>query len=113
MCSKISMRLINCFTGTYGPKQDIVYSRCRSKSVSLSHRMIGTFDNELDPEYMLLGTRTPTPAARATRGTSKKVVVGVVTVSRSNEEITLTSTPSRSPSGYEGAPGSKAASCSE
>lgn len=51
------------------PKFDIVYSTGRSMSVEKSRRMIGTSDYERDPEYALLSTTTPTPAARETRGT--------------------------------------------
>ena len=69
------------------PKLDIVYSRGRSKYVDPSQRLIGMSDDEQDLEYVPPGTQTPTPAARATRGTLKKVASGVVTASQSDEEL--------------------------
>lgn len=63
------------------PKQDIVYSRERTKSVARSHWMIGTSNDERDSEYVPPGTRTPTLAARITRGIPQKVDSGIVTAS--------------------------------
>ena len=53
-------------------------------------------DDERDPEYVPPGTFTHSRAARAPRATPKKVVSGVVTASQSDEEHTLTGTPSGS-----------------
>lgn len=38
------------------PKQDIIYSRVRSKFVAPSNLMIDNSDDERDPEYVQLGT---------------------------------------------------------
>lgn len=67
------------------PKSDIVYSMGRSKFVAPSPLMIGTFDDEKDPEYVPPGINTLTPAERATQGTPQKVVSDVVTASQSDE----------------------------
>lgn len=64
------------------------------------------------PKYVTSGTCTPTPTARATRGTPQKVAFGVVTPSQFDEDRTLTSTPSCSASSSEGLSGSEAATCS-
>ena len=77
------------------PKPNRVYARGRSKSVTPSARLVIGSDDERDPEYVPPGTSTPSRAACATRHTPKKVALGVVLVSQSNEESTLTSTPSR------------------
>ena len=88
------------------PKQDRVYARRRSKSVAPSARMVIGSDDERDPEYVPPGTSTPSRASRATRATPKKVASGVVTASQSDEERTLTGTPSGSATNEEGASGS-------
>ena len=92
------------------PKLDIVYSMGWSKSVAPSWRLIGSSDDERDPEYVPPGTYTPTPSAWATWGTPKKVAPGVVTASYYDEECTLTGTLFRSASGSEGVSGSEEAS---
>ena len=63
------------------PKQDRVYARGLSKSVTPSARLVIGFDDDRDPEYVPPGTATPSRAARATRATPKKVVFGVVNAS--------------------------------
>ena len=95
------------------PKQDRSYARGRSKSVAPSARMIIGSDDERDPEYVPPGASTPSRAARAPRATPKKVASGVVTASQSDEERTLTVTPSRSATNEEGASGSLGVSWSE
>ena len=75
-------------------KQDQIYAHGRSKSVAPSARMVIGFDDERDPEYVPPGTSTPSRAACAARATPKKVASGVVTASHSDEERTLTGTPS-------------------
>ena len=61
-------------------------------------------DDERDPEYVPPGTSTPSRAAHAPRATPKKVASGIVTASQSDEERTLTGTPSGSATNEEGAP---------
>ncbi|TMW86760.1 hypothetical protein EJD97_020915, partial [Solanum chilense] len=78
------------------PKQDRVYARGRSKSVALSAR-----------------TSTPSLVARAAKATPKKVASGVVTPSQSDEEHTLTGTPSGLATNKEGASGSLGVSWAE
>ena len=78
------------------PKQDQVYARGHLKSVAPSARLVIGSDDELDLEYVPPGTTTPLRAARASRATPKKVASGVVAASQSDEERTLTSTPSGS-----------------
>ena len=68
--------------------------------------MIISSDDERDPEYVPPGTSTPSRAARAPRATPKKVASGVVTASLSDEECTLTGTPSGSATNEEGVSGS-------
>ena len=69
----------------------------------LSPRLVIGSDNEPDPEYVPPGTATPSRAARAARATPKKVASNVVTASQSDEERTLTGTPSKSATHEEGA----------
>ena len=104
------MRLTTGLKVLMAHKKDIVYYLGRSKSVTPSQRMIGTFDDERDPEYVPPGAMTTTPDARESRATYQKVVCGVVTAFQSDEERTLTSTPSRSALGIDGASSSEAAS---
>ena len=59
------------------------------------------------------GTSTPSRAARAPRATPKKVASGIVTVSQSDEERTLTGTPSGSATNEEEVSGSLGVSLSE
>ena len=61
---------------------------------SLSARLVIGSDDEHDPEYVPTGTATTARAAHATRSMPKKVESGVVTASLSDEERTLTGTPS-------------------
>ena len=75
--------------------------------------MIVGSDDERDPEYVPPGASTPSRDARAPRATPKKVASGVVTASQSDEERTLTSTPSGSATNEEGASGSLGVSWSE
>ena len=70
-------------------------------------------DDERDPEYVPPGTSTPSRVARAPRATPKKVASGVVTASKSDEERTLTGTPSGSLTNEERASGSLGVSWSE
>ena len=95
------------------PKQDRIYARGRSKCVALSARMIIGSNDERDREYVPPGTSRPSRGARAPRATPKKVVSGVVTTSQSDEERTLTGTPSWSATNEEGASGSLGVSWSE
>ena len=70
-------------------------------------------DDERDPEYVPPGTSAPSRAPRAPRATPKTVASGVVTASQSDEEHTLTGTPSGSATNEEGASGSLGVSWSE
>ena len=98
---------------TTAPKQDRIYARGRSKSVASSARMVIGSDDERDPEYVPPGTSTPSHAARAPRATPKKVASGIVSASQSDEERTLTGTPSGSATNKEEASGSLGLSWSE
>ena len=91
---------------TMAPKQDRTYARGRSKSVAPSACLIIGSDDERDPEYVPPGTSAPSRAARAPRATPKTVASGVVTASQSDEERTLTGTPSGSATNEEEASGS-------
>ena len=91
---------------TMAPKQDRIYARGRSKSVAPSARLIIVSDDERDPEYVPPGTSAPSRAARVTRDTPKMVASSVVTASQSDEERTLTGTPSGSATNEEEASGS-------
>ena len=91
---------------TMAPKQDRTYARGRSKSIAPYARLIIVSDDEWDPEYVPPGTSTPSRAACAPRATPKQVASGVVTASQSDEERTLTGTPSGSTTNEEGASGS-------
>ena len=75
--------------------------------------MVIGFDDERDPEFVPPGTTTPSRAARAPRAIPKKVAYSVVTASQSDEERTLTVTPSGSATNEEGASGSLGVSWSE
>ena len=79
---------------TMAHKQDRIYAHVRSKSVASSARMVIGSDDERDPEYVPPGTSTLSRASRATRATPKKVASSIVTTSQSDEERTLTGTPS-------------------
>ena len=91
---------------TIAPKQDRIYARGQSKSVAPFARMVIGSDDERDPEYVPPGTSTPSRAARAPRATPKKVASGIVTAFPSDEERTLTGTPSGLATKEEGASGS-------
>ena len=95
------------------PKQDRTYARGRSKYVAPSARMVIGSDDERDPEYMPPGTYIPSRAAHAPRAVPKKVASGVVTASQTDEERTLTGTPSGSSTNEEGVSGSFGVSWSE
>ena len=76
------------------PKQDRVYAHGRSKSVTPFARLVICSNDEHDPEYVPLGAATPSRAARATKAMSEEVAPSVVNDSQSDEEHTLTGTPS-------------------
>ena len=78
----------------------------------VSYMVIGS-DDERDPEYVPPGTSTPSRATRAPRATPKKVASRVVIASQSDEERTLTGTPSRSATNEEAVSGSLGVSWSE
>lgn len=63
------MRVTTAILLQMAPKQDIIYSRGKSKSVVVSCQMVANFDNRKDPEYVLSGATNPTPITRVTRGT--------------------------------------------
>ena len=87
------------------PKQDRVYARGRSKSVASYARLVIGSNDEHDPEYVPPGTATLSRAARAIRATPKKVASDAVTASQSDEERTVTCTPSGTATHDEGASG--------
>lgn len=91
------------------PKKYLVYSRGPSKCVVPSHRLVISSDVDNDLEYMSPSTQTPTRASRTTRGMTMKVELDLVTTSQSDEEGTLTDTPSGSTAGPEAASGSQEA----
>lgn len=95
------------------PNPYIIYESGKSKSVSPFHLLIVQSDNERDPKYVPPGNHTPTLASRATWCTPKKVDPCVVIASQSDEQRSLTGTPSRSTSSFEGASGSEESSSSE
>lgn len=95
------------------PKQDLVYSRGRSKSVAPSSRLVIVSNDDDDPQYVPPGIRTSTRATRTTQGTPKMVVSDVVTASQSDEKRILTGTSSGSATGSEGASGFEEAFGSE
>ena len=76
------------------PKHDRVYAHGRSKFVAPSARLVIDSDDERDPEYVPPHTATPSYASRDARVTPKKVESSVVTASQSDEECTITGTPS-------------------
>ncbi|TMX04112.1 hypothetical protein EJD97_011552, partial [Solanum chilense] len=98
---------------TMAPKQDRIYARGRSKSVAPSARMVIGSDDKRDPEYVPPRASTLSGATRAPRATPKKVASSVVASSQSDEERTLTGTPSGSATNEEGASGSLGVSWSE
>ena len=78
------------------PKKDRIYARGRSKFVTPSARMVIGSDDKRYPDYVPLGTFTPSRVTRAPRVTPKKVASSIVTASKSYEACTLTGTPSGS-----------------
>ena len=78
------------------PKLDIVSSRGRFNSLAPSQCLISSSDDERDHEYVPPGTQTLTSAARATRGTPKKVAPDIVAASECVEESILNDKQSRS-----------------
>uniref|UniRef100_M1DCL5 Integrase core domain containing protein n=1 Tax=Solanum tuberosum TaxID=4113 RepID=M1DCL5_SOLTU len=80
---------------TIAPKKLLAYSkRGKSKFVAPSFRLIDEdTDTETDPAYVPPNPRTSHTAPRGTRGTPKKVLPDVVTVSQSDEEHTLIGSP--------------------
>ena len=91
---------------TMAPKKDQIYACGRSKSVAMSAHIVIGSDDERDPKHVPPGTSTLSCAARAPRATPKKVAFGIITASQSDEERTLTGTPSGSATNEEGASGS-------
>lgn len=75
--------------------------------------MIGSFDDERDFKYIPPGTQTPFSVARTSRSMPMRVASSVVTTSQSNEERTLTGTPSGSAAVCEVSSGSAEAFGSE
>ena len=87
-------------------KQDRVYERGRSMYVAPSAQLVIGFNDEHNPKYLPPGTNISALAARAFRAMPKKLASGVVTASQSDEELTLTDTPSGSATYEEQASGS-------
>uniref|UniRef100_M1DZW0 Integrase core domain containing protein n=1 Tax=Solanum tuberosum TaxID=4113 RepID=M1DZW0_SOLTU len=81
--------------GTIAPKKLFTYSKQgKSKYVAPSFRLIDEdTDTEKDPAYVPPNTRTYPTTPRATRGTPRKVIPDVVTVSQYDEEHTLIGSP--------------------
>uniref|UniRef100_M1DMF1 Integrase core domain containing protein n=1 Tax=Solanum tuberosum TaxID=4113 RepID=M1DMF1_SOLTU len=77
------------------PKKLVTYSKKgKSKFVAPSFRLIDEDTNtEQDPTYVPPNTRTSPTALRTTRGTPRKVIPDVVTISQSDEEHTLIGSP--------------------
>uniref|UniRef100_M1DKC2 Integrase core domain containing protein n=1 Tax=Solanum tuberosum TaxID=4113 RepID=M1DKC2_SOLTU len=96
-------------TSTMAPKKLVTYSKQdKSKSVAPSFRLINEdTDKKRNPAYISPNTRTSPSAPRATRGTPRKVIPDVVTISQSDKEHTLIGSPtgvsSRSTTGSESA----------
>uniref|UniRef100_M1DM69 Integrase core domain containing protein n=1 Tax=Solanum tuberosum TaxID=4113 RepID=M1DM69_SOLTU len=86
---------------TMAPKKMVTYSkRGKSKSVAPSFRLIDEdTDADTDPTYVPLNPRT---SRVAPRGTPRKVLPDVVTVSQSDEEHTLIGSPTGAASSSEG-----------
>uniref|UniRef100_M1DEM1 Integrase core domain containing protein n=1 Tax=Solanum tuberosum TaxID=4113 RepID=M1DEM1_SOLTU len=86
------------------PKKMVTYSkRGKSKSVAPSFRLIDEdTDTETDLSYVPLNPRTSRTAPQGTRGTPRKVLPDVVTVSQSDEEHTLIGSPTGAASSSEG-----------
>jgi len=87
--------------GTMAPKKMVTYSkRGKSKSIAPSFRLIDEdTDADTDPTYEPLNPRT---SRAAPRGTPRKVLPDVVTVSQSDEEHTLIGSPTGAASSSEG-----------
>uniref|UniRef100_M1E0C8 Integrase core domain containing protein n=1 Tax=Solanum tuberosum TaxID=4113 RepID=M1E0C8_SOLTU len=87
--------------GTMAPKKMGTYSkRGKSKSIAPSFRLIDDdTDADTDPTYVPLNSRT---SRAAPRGTPRKVLPDVDTVSKSDEEHTLIGSPTGAASSSEG-----------
>uniref|UniRef100_M1DJE4 Integrase core domain containing protein n=1 Tax=Solanum tuberosum TaxID=4113 RepID=M1DJE4_SOLTU len=77
---------------TTAPKKMVTYSkRGKSKSIAPSFRLIDEdTDADTDPTYEPLNPRT---SRAAPRGTPRKVLPDIVTISQSDEEHTLIGSP--------------------